>query len=393
MFRTRTGRRVAGIVAGALALALICAGAVWWVFRDLGAKQITAYFGETVGVYAGSDLRVLGVRVGTVDSVTPVGTQVRVTMTLDHDVTVPAGASAVVVSPSVVSDRYVQLTPAYTGGPALADGAVIPVARTATPVELDQLYESLNKLTTALGPNGANRNGALSDLLTTGAKNLAGNGQALGTVIDQLGAAARTLSGSSENLFGTVANLQQFTTMLKNNDGQVRDAINQLASVSGFLAGDRQDLGAALSELATALGQVRDFVANNRSLIKSNVDKLASITRVLVNQRASLAESLDVFPLAATNLLNAYDPAHRTLDGRADLLGLFPTGSSGAATASVCGAAGAKPNALPALAATCQNAPALTNGLAPVTSGRAGLPALPLPAVGPVYGPASGGGH
>jgi virulence factor Mce-like protein len=319
MFSTRRGRRIGRAFAACVVLALIASGAMWWVFRDVGAKRITAYFNETVGVYPGSDLRVLGVKVGTVDTVTPQGTRVRVTMTLDHDVTVPADVDAVVVSPSVVSDRYIQLSPVYNGGPRLTDDAVIPVNRTATPVELDQLYNSLDQLTTALGPSGANANGSLSDLLNTGAANLGGNGQALGAMIQQFGAATRTLSGSSANLFGTIDNLQQFTNMLKDNDGQVRDAENQLASVSGFLAADRQDLAGALNELATALQQVQGFIQSNRDRIKSNVDKLASLTQILVNQRASLAESLDVFPLAATNLLNAYDPKSGTLDGRADL--------------------------------------------------------------------------
>lgn len=319
MFSTRRGRWVGRLFAACVVLALIASGAMWWVFRDVGAKRITAYFNETVGVYPGSDLRVLGVKVGTVDTVTPQGTQVRVTMTLDHDVTVPANVDAVVVSPSVVSDRYIQLSPVYNGGPRLVDDAVIPVDRTATPVELDQLYHSLDQLTTALGPSGANAKGSLSDLLNTGAANLGGNGQALGAMIQQFGAATRTLSGSSANLFGTIDNLQQFTNMLKDNDGQVRDAENQLASVSGFLAADRQDLAGALNELATALQQVQGFIQSNRARIRSNVDKLASLTQILVNQRASLAESLDVFPLAATNLLNAYDPSKGTLDGRADL--------------------------------------------------------------------------
>lgn len=324
MFRTRRGRRFAGLMAASLVLGMLSATVVWWVFHDQGAKRITAWFGETVGVYAGSDVRILGVTVGTVDSVTPAGQRVRVVMTIDHGVAVPAGADAVVISPSVVSDRYVQLTPVYQAGPQLADGAVIPIGRTATPVELDQLYHSLDELTTALGPNGANANGALSDLLTTGAANLADNGQAIGTLIQQLGAATRTLSGSAGNLFGTIQNLQSFTTLLKNNDGQVRQAEQQLAQVSGFLAADRQDLAAALNELATALGQVQSFIADNRAHIKSNVDKLARITQALVDQRASIAESLDVFPLAAGNLLNAYDPASKTLDGRADLNELDP---------------------------------------------------------------------
>ncbi|HEX5117193.1 MAG TPA: MCE family protein [Pseudonocardiaceae bacterium] len=389
MFRTLRAKRLARHVAAAVVLALIASGAVWWVFEHTGTKHITAYFNEAVGVYPGSDVEILGVPVGSIDSVTPVGRQVRVTMTVDRGIAVPAQAKAVVVAPSVVSDRYLQLTPVYSGGAQLADGATIPVSRTATPAELDQVYSSLNQLATALGPGGANQNGALSDLLNTGAANLNGNGQALGTTISQFGAATRTLSSSQDDLFGTVNNLQQFTTTLKDNDGQVREAEQQLASVSGFLADDRQDLGAALNELATALGQVQGFVNDNRDEIQSNVGKLASITQLLVNQRASLAEMLDDAPLAVSNLLNAYDPVNRTLDGRGDLnelsLGKPATGSATTAptplTAALCATGGSG----------CQQPSA--GGLVPVSqAAQRSLPPLPLPAVGPVFSTAPGGG-
>ncbi|HWE89908.1 MAG TPA: MCE family protein [Pseudonocardiaceae bacterium] len=319
MFQTRFSRRLAGIGAIVFALLLVVAGSLWWIFRDYGAKQITAYFNEAVGVYAGSDVRILGVAIGTIDSVTPDGQLVKVTMTVNGGIQVPADAEALVVSPSVVSDRYIQLAPAFTGGPQITDGAVIPVSRTETPVEIDQLYQSLDKLTTALGPNGANKNGALSDIINAGAANLQGNGQALGNMIQQLGAATRTLSGSQKDLFGTIDNLAQFTQMLSNNDSQVRGAEDQLASVTQFLSDDRQNLGAALNELASALGQVQTFIQDNEGRLKSNVDKLAAISQILVNQRASLAQALDAGPLAISNLLNAYDPAHGTLDGRGDI--------------------------------------------------------------------------
>ncbi|WP_371483011.1 MCE family protein [Kitasatospora sp. NBC_00315] len=298
---------VGGATAGALAV------------TGSGGRHITAWFDHTVGVYAGSDLRILGVKVGTVDEVRPEGSRVRVTMTLDDGIPVPADAGAVVVAPSVVADRYVQLTPAYTAGPRLADHAVIPAERTATPVEVDQLYRSITELSDALGPNGANATGSLSRLLDTGAQNLAGNGKAIGDTIDQLGQATRTLSGHSDDLFATLAALQSFTTMLKENDGKVRSATEELSTVTGFLAADRQDLGAALDQLATALGQVKSFIEDNRSRLRSTVDRLVPITQSLVDQRASLAELLDTAPLAADNLLAAYDPARRTIDGRADL--------------------------------------------------------------------------
>ena len=320
-----TSYRAGRILAAALAVLVVFTGSLAWVvMRDFGTKQIVAYFGEAVGVYAGSDVRVLGVPVGTITSVDPQGTRVRVGITIDRGVDVPAGALAAVVAPSVVSDRYVQLSPAYSGGGKMADGDEIPVDRTATPVELDQLYESLNRLATALGPNGANRAGALSDLLDTGAANLDGNGRALGTSIAELGKATRTLSGSQGDLFDTIGNLERFTAMLRASDDQVRKAESQLRGVAGFLADDRQELAAALNELATALLQVRDFIRDNRGRLKSNVDKLASITETLLGQRASLEEALDVAPLALTNVLGAYNPASGAFEGRGNLRELGP---------------------------------------------------------------------
>jgi virulence factor Mce-like protein len=377
-------RRTAVMSAG-LALIVVLAGVLYLLSRPDGMR-ITAYFGQAVGVYSGSDLRVLGVKVGKVDTVRPEGRQVRVTMTVNHGVAVPAGAVAVVVAPSVVADRYVQLSPAYTGGPRLADHAVIPANRTATPVEIDQLYDSVSRLATALGPNGANRKGALSDVLNTGAANLSGNGRNLGDMIGDLGQAAKTLSGSEGDLFATLSNLQKFTTMLKANDGQVRLAEQQLAQVNGFLADDRQNLGAALQQLSVALGQVQRFIHGNRARLKSNVTKLAAITQTLVDQRASLAEALDTAPLAADNALNAYDPVNRTLDGRGDLnelsMGgpLTPASAGQTAGDQLCSLTGAAKS----LKALCAKYKLGSGGLKPLPPSRRAP--LPLPPVGDVYG-------
>jgi phospholipid/cholesterol/gamma-HCH transport system substrate-binding protein len=343
--RVRVPRLPRRALSVGVVLAIVLAAAVTGGFLAFGGPSghhVTAYFDRTVGVYAGSDLRILGVKVGTVDSVTPQGKQVEVALTLDHGVKVPAGAGAVVVAPSVVADRYIQLTPAYTGGPQLKDHAVIPATRTATPVEIDQLYDSITELSTALGPKGANATGALSNLLDTGSKNLKGNGKAIGDSINQLGQATKTLNGHSDDLFSTLAYLQSFTAMLKTNDGKVKAATDQLSTVTGFLAADKQDLGGALKQLSTALGQVKTFVQDNRGRLKAGITKLAPITRTLVDQRASLAQLLDDAPLAADNLLNTYDPKTATLDGRADINELSMGGSVDPPTGTGTGSAPAK---------------------------------------------------
>jgi phospholipid/cholesterol/gamma-HCH transport system substrate-binding protein len=307
------------LLAAALALVVVAAGLAVVRALDSGGTRLTAYFDRAVGVYAGSDLRILGVRVGEVASVQPQGTRVRVELALDDGIKVPKDARAVIVAPSVVADRYVQLTPAYRAGPALADGAVLPASRNATPVEIDQLYASITDLSKALGPNGANSSGALSDLLTTGAANLDGNGKAIGDAVEQFGKAAKTLSGGSDDLFTTLSQLQSFTGMLKQRDTDVRTAAERLDTVVGFFSDNRNDLTGALAELGKALGQVKRFIEDNRGELKKNVDLLVPLTQTLVDQRASLAEALDVAPLAADNVTSAYDPDTRTLDGRANL--------------------------------------------------------------------------
>lgn len=389
----------ARITALAALLAVIALVSALLVTMGGSSKQITAYFSEAIGVYAGSDVDILGVRVGTIDSVQPDGQQVKVTMTVDGNVPVPAKAGAVVVAASVVADRYIQLTPAYTGGPQLADHAVIPAGRTATPVEVDQLYASLNKLSKDLGPNGANAHGALSDVLNTGAANLAGNGKYLGNMITQLGAATRTLSGSRSDLFATVNNLQKFTTMLASDDGQVRLAQQQLSQVIGFLSSESPQLAGALHTLSIALGQVKGFISSNRVLLKSNVSKLSTITHILVEERASLTQAIDVLPLAVDNVLGAYDPATHTLNARGDLReltpGIFSSSSSAATPGGTTPGSGnefcaSRPGHSPStpLGSLCQHEQSsASNALVPVSpSQQAELPPLPLPVIGTVYG-------
>ncbi|HEY0450253.1 MCE family protein [Actinophytocola sp.] len=317
--RTRAGRNAATIVALACVLALAVAGALWWAGMTSSGTRITAYFAKAVGVYPDSEVKILGIGVGRITAVEPQGTRVRVDLTVDDGIEIPADASAVVVAPSLVSDRYVQLTPAYERGPLMPSGTVIPLDRTATPVELDDLTASVNDLATALGPNGANANGALSDVLDTAAANLSGNGELFGDTIRSLSDATAALANSRGDLFTTVDNLARFTKALADSDAQVRTFNDRLADVSAYLADDRDALGLALSSLGTALTDVHGFIGQNKDKISSNVDKLTGVTQALADQRASVAEILDVAPLAMTNFLSTYDAASASFAIRGNL--------------------------------------------------------------------------
>ena len=159
----------------------------------------------------------------------------------------------------------------------------------------------------------------MSGVLDTAAANLKGNGSALNSTVGQLSDLAKTLDGSKDDLFATVQNLNSFTGALAQSDQQLNEFYARVADVSQFLAADSSDVGAALQSLGGALGDVQQFVNDNKSALESNVDKLASLSKVLVDQRAALAEVLDIAPTGATNFINSYDAASGTIAVRDNL--------------------------------------------------------------------------
>ena len=224
---------------------------------------------------------------------------------------------AVQITPSVVADRYIQLTPTYQKGMAKAgDDITLSLNETMVPVEIDQLYSSVQKLSNSLGPQGANKTGALSQVITTGAKNLKGNGEKLGATIDQLSKAALTLSDSRGSLVDTVKNLDVFVGALAENDAQVRQFNTQLDSFSSFLAGERSQLGEALNKLSVALGDVAGFVQDNRIALGDRVKELIPTAQTLADTTDQQKELLTVLPVTINNLINAYNAESGTLDLR-----------------------------------------------------------------------------
>ncbi|MFB9312875.1 MCE family protein [Nocardioides plantarum] len=280
--------------------------------------RLTAYFPRTVSLYEGSEVRVLGVPVGKVDKITPDGTRVKVEMTYADDVRLPKGAKAMIISPAIVGDRYVQVTPAYTGGPELPANAVLE-SSSEVPIELDEIYSNLDRLTVALGPDGANSQGALSDLLKVTARNFGGQGNQFNKTIENFGRLSSTLDDNKDELFGAAAELQKFITTLADNDKTVRDFNDSLGRVSTLLADERQELAGSLKNLAVALDEVGQFVRDNRDVLKTDIKGLNRVAKVLVKQRDALSETLRTAPLALNNLALTYNPDTGTLDTNANV--------------------------------------------------------------------------
>ncbi|WP_051276868.1 MCE family protein [Marmoricola sp. URHB0036] len=309
--------RLSGKVLGAVVvLLLLVAGFVSLRSGGADSRHVTAYFDRTVSIYKGSEVRVMGVNIGTVDAVVPEGDRVRVSMTYDGEYKLPADAKAAIVTPTLTADRFVQIAPAYTGGPVMQDNAKIALPDTGTPVELDRIYQSLSDLTQALGPNGANKNGALDTLLTAGAKALRGNGKLGNETLLNLSAAVQTFGDSSGPLFNSVQNMSQLTDTLAANDRFVDGFMSDLTSVSSQLAADRGNLAKALAALANAVGTVRTFVHDNKGMVEKDVKELTRLLGVTARHKDDLNTLARIGALGLDNLTIAYDNKSRSIGSR-----------------------------------------------------------------------------
>ena len=320
-----------------IVLVVLLAGGAAVVVRHtfFAPKTITAHFVSATGIYPGDEVRVAGVKVGTIAAIDPAGGQAIMTLHVDRSVPVPADATAVIVAQNLVAARYVQLAPAYeTTGPTMSDDAVIPVDRTAIPVEWDQVKAQLTRLATELGPRSGVSGTSLSRFIDSAANAMAGNGEKLRRTLAELSGVGRILADGSGNLVDIIKNLQAFVTALRDSGQQIVEFQDRFATLTSVV-NDDADVGAALADLSSAVDDIQRFVAGSRDQTVEQVQRLTDVTQNLVDHRVDLENLLHAAPNAVANGYNIYSPDSGSQVGR------FALNNFANPTALLCNAIGA----------------------------------------------------
>ncbi|WP_156181151.1 MCE family protein [Mycobacterium nebraskense] len=304
-----------GLAAG---LAVLLVAGIFVEVRLTGATShttVTAYFDNTNGLFPGDEVRILGVPVGKIEKIEPQPKRVKVEFWFDDKYKVPADANAVILSPSLVTARAIQLTPAYTVGPTMQDNAVIPQNRTAVPVEWDDFRAQLQKLADYLQPTEPGGVSTLGAFVNTTADNLRGQGANIRDTIIKLSQAISAFGDHSTDIFSTVKNLSILVSALQSSTSLMRQLNTNLAGVTALLANDPNEISNAVTDLNTAIGDVQSFVAENRESIGTTSDKLASVTTALVESLGDIKQALHAGPNAFQDFVNSYSPAGGALTG------------------------------------------------------------------------------
>ncbi|MFW0788421.1 MCE family protein [Gordonia sp. CPCC 205333] len=311
-----TTRRIPRIPMRWLVTALVLVIIAIAVVATINAKAdnrltIHAQFTDAAGLYVGNEVTILGAPIGRIDEISPGPGTVTVTLSLPTGTALPADVSAVALAPSVIADRHIELTPAYTTGPQFDDDGTIPIARTRTPVSIDSLVNSIDDLATAFAT--APGDTPINDYLTTAERNLAGNGNRISTTLHALSNALQTGSTSAADLKSLVSSLNSLSGAAAKNSSAITTFSDQLADASQILAANGPAITDSLAGINSTVSELSKLLKNNRNPLNHTATQLNKTLSTLKAHSRDITEFVDVAPLLFDNLDRSVDRKTRRL--------------------------------------------------------------------------------
>lgn len=294
-------------VTAAVAIALVGSALGLAFPRGEPDYTVVAEFSKTIGLFSESDVRVLGVSVGRVVEVTPQGERVRVTMEVEGEHAIPSSAVATIVPISLISDRYIQLSPPYSEGPKLRDGDVITAERTTIPYELDDLLLSLKRFLDALEAGSLEDPGALGDAVTNLAAALRGTGGALSRTLEGAGSISSVVNERSTDLDGAITSLSGLVSALSAKRNDIAALNSGLARGLGAVADEQAALEASLRNIALLTHELGDLIRDHRPTLQSDLTSLARLTSSVVLHQESVVRANDWLHVLADGLESSHN--------------------------------------------------------------------------------------
>ncbi|SKH56338.1 Putative Mce family protein [Mycobacteroides abscessus subsp. bolletii] len=309
-------RLIAAIGALALLIAAVVGAGTYWVRSATDHITLTAQFESASGLYESNVVAVLGMPVGEVTKITPMPGYVEVQFTVDKNVQVPVDAQAVTLSTSILTDRQIELSPPYRGGPALKDGDTIGLDHTKTPVEFDRVLGMLDRLSLSLKGDGKGQ-GPVADVINPAAAIADGNGEKIKAGLGELSKALRLSSEGGtttrEQLTAIVKNVSSLFDAAAANDGKLREFASMVHQLSQILDEEALGTGSTGRRFNELVKQAGDIVETNRDHLKQTILNSNTALKAVVDNQREISEWIDVQPLAWDNMYNAVDHDNKRL--------------------------------------------------------------------------------
>ena len=256
------------------------------------SRQYRAEFTDATGVNKGDDIRVAGVRVGTVDDVEIVDrTRALITFTVDDETSVNGGTNAAIRYRNLVGQRYISLTQEVGDTQRLPDGSTIPVSRTKAALDLTVLFNGFKPLFQALSPEDVNQ---LSfELIQV----FQGEGGTLEGLLAHTASVTSTLADRDEVIGDLIDNLSLVLDHVADRDQQLTRLIRSFRTLVGGLKKDRNAILGSLEEVSALSVETASLIDGIREPFVKDIKELRAVAGNIDKNKAELDRALQVLPI------------------------------------------------------------------------------------------------
>jgi phospholipid/cholesterol/gamma-HCH transport system substrate-binding protein len=265
---------------------------------DFGTtRQYKAEFTDATGVNKGDDIRIAGVKVGTVKKVEIVDrTRALVTFTVQETTSLSKATRADIRYRNLVGQRYISLSNEIGDSAKLAAGATIPVSQTSPALDLTVLFNGFKPLFEALTPSDINQ---LSYEIV---QVFQGEGGTLEGLLAHTASVTSTLADRDEIISQLIDNLNEVLAHIGSRDEQLNRLITTFRTFVGGLKDDREAILGSLDQISSLSVETAGLVSGIRKPFVGDVTQLRRVAGSLDKNKAELDRALQVLPIKLTKV-------------------------------------------------------------------------------------------
>lgn len=256
-----------------------------------GKTKYAATFSDVTGLLTGNDVRIAGVRVGSVESIELEGRNLaRVEFTLESDRTIPESAIARLRYRNLVGERYIAITEGPGSAEPLEEGATLPLSQTRNALDLTVLFNGFRPLFQALDPETTNK--VAFELVQT----LQGEGGTVESIVGRTASLTNALADRDEVIGRLIDNMTQVLATIDDRGGQLSDLILQLRRLAAGFAEDRVAIGESLEGISDLTSATASLLTDIREPLAADIAELGDLATTLNRNEGEVEGVLQRLP-------------------------------------------------------------------------------------------------
>jgi phospholipid/cholesterol/gamma-HCH transport system substrate-binding protein len=259
-----------------------------------------AVFTDVTGVTVGDDVRIAGVRVGSVTGIAIKDrTEAELTFTVDSNHPLYTSTHAEIRWRDLVGERYLALVDGAGDETKLPSGGEIPLSQTAPALDLTVLFQGFKPLFAALSPDDVNK--LAYEIIQV----LQGEGGTIDGLLSETASLTSALADRDQLIGSVIDNLNGVLTALDQHDNRFGELLDQLQRLVSGLSGDRQAIGSSLDNINALAASASGLLQQGRPAISGDISQLSAVAGTLQKNSKTVTNFLNGLPVkldAATGI-------------------------------------------------------------------------------------------